>query len=157
MQLLALRRRRGSSRLPTDVQTTPKGAVHRATAPLVGLTMESHNVERHGINHSDVKLIVAENVRRLLRFASEAPRRASLPATLLALERASGVDRKTIRRTINAESAIGVDNLARIAHAFGLDSWQLLVPGLDPANAPRIAMTAIPSVTRAASRRPSSR
>lgn len=49
-----------------------------------------------------------------------------------------GVSNGTLDRTRRAASAINVDDLARIAGAFGLEAWQLLVPDLDPAAPPEL-------------------
>lgn len=52
------------------------------------------------------------------------------------LKRMSGVDQRYIGRILAAESSITVDTLEKIAKAFDLQAWQLLVPGLDPGNPP---------------------
>lgn len=49
-----------------------------------------------------------------------------------------GVSNGTLDRTRRAASAINVDDLARIAGAFGLEAWQMLVPELDPLHPPQI-------------------
>jgi transcriptional regulator with XRE-family HTH domain len=47
----------------------------------------------------------------------------------------SGISNGTLDRTRRAASALNIDDLGRLARAFGLEAWQLLVPALD-ANAP---------------------
>ena len=47
-----------------------------------------------------------------------------------------GFSQSTATRIKQQGTAIGLDRLQMIAHAFGLATWQLLVPGLDPNNPP---------------------
>lgn len=42
----------------------------------------------------------------------------------------------SLANQIKDQKPIGLDRLDRIAGVFGLESWQLLVPGLDPKNLP---------------------
>lgn len=51
----------------------------------------------------------------------------------------SGVSNGTLDRTRRAASAINVDDLGRMAGAFNLQAWQLLVPDLDPRAPPTLA------------------
>lgn len=46
------------------------------------------------------------------------------------LSRRSGVSDRAIGKTLNKESAPAVDNVEKIAKAFGLESWQLMLPNL---------------------------
>lgn len=49
----------------------------------------------------------------------------------------TGIGRGTVQRIKEGETSIGTDKLKQISEAFGLEVWQLLVPGLrlpdDPA------------------------
>ena len=53
------------------------------------------------------------------------------------------VDQKTISRIILKTHSCGVENLEAIAAAFELQSWQLLVPGLDPKSPPVCEFTQV--------------
>jgi hypothetical protein len=76
--------------------------------------------------------ILAENLKTLM--AASADLRV-LPRLTLK----SGVSNGTLDRTRRAASAINVDDLGRVAAAFDLEAWQLLVPNLDPRTPPRLA------------------
>lgn len=48
-----------------------------------------------------------------------------------------GVAQATIGRILKGESkAARLDTIAKIAKAYGLEPWQMLVPGMDPGNPP---------------------
>ena len=48
-----------------------------------------------------------------------------------------GVAQATIGRILNKESEnTRIDTIAKIAKAYGLEPWMLLVPGMDPGNPP---------------------
>lgn len=49
----------------------------------------------------------------------------------------------TAQRIKESNTSIGIDMVAKVAKAFGLEAWQLLVPGLDPTNLPVFAMTEV--------------
>lgn len=49
-----------------------------------------------------------------------------------------GFSQSTATRIKQQGTAIGLDRLEMIAHAFGLSTWQLLVPGFDPKNPPTL-------------------
>jgi len=73
---------------------------------------------------------LAENMRRIIGERSQSS---------WADER--GIDKKIIQRAISARHATTIDTLDALASATGLRPWQLLVPGLDPANPPVHCMT----------------
>jgi transcriptional regulator with XRE-family HTH domain len=53
------------------------------------------------------------------------------------LHRKSGVAQSTIGRILSAEGEdSGIETVDRIAKAYGLQGWQLLVAGMDPTNPP---------------------
>ena len=56
--------------------------------------------------------------------------------TKLAAE--SGFAQSTATRIKQQGTAVGLDKLEMIARTFGLATWQLLVPGLDPKNPPAL-------------------
>ncbi len=49
----------------------------------------------------------------------------------------------TAQRIKESNTSIGIDMVAKVAKAFGLEPWQLLVPNLDPTNLPVFAMTEV--------------
>lgn len=49
-----------------------------------------------------------------------------------------GFAQSTATRIKQQQTAIGLDKLDMIARAFGLSTWQLLVPGMDPENPPAL-------------------
>ena len=57
------------------------------------------------------------------------------------LARASGANQRTVGRILAREQSPTVEMLETIARAFGLHAWQLLIPGLDPANPPVVVMS----------------
>lgn len=50
--------------------------------------------------------------------------------------KAAGVDQKTVWRMIKKSNSSTLDKIAKVAAAFDLQAWQLLVPGLEPENPP---------------------
>jgi transcriptional regulator with XRE-family HTH domain len=62
-------------------------------------------------------------------------------ATPEELEEASGVSRSNIYRYLAQDNYPALDKIERIARAFRLQPWQLLVPGLDPTNPPVVFVT----------------
>lgn len=48
----------------------------------------------------------------------------------------------TIGRMLQGDTAARIDAVADVARVFGLEAWQLLVPGLDPAHPPALEMDA---------------
>jgi hypothetical protein len=71
----------------------------------------------------DARHIVAANLMRLMAESEDL-------TTIKGLSERCGVSTGTIDRTRRAESAIGVDNLESVAAAFGLQAWQMLIPGI---------------------------
>lgn len=88
--------------------------------------------------HVDVWTTIRTNLIALMTAARD--REINRPATVLDLEAASGVGKSTIYRILDpgAVNATGIDNLAKIAEAYGLATWQLLVPHLDPREPPKV-------------------
>ncbi|WP_342617193.1 helix-turn-helix transcriptional regulator [Rhodoferax sp. GW822-FHT02A01] len=79
----------------------------------------------------DVKKVLWENIERLMRHHY-----GKKNITKLASE--SEVGNGTIQRIEEQNTSVGVDNLEKIADALKVEIWQLLVPGIDPANLPSI-------------------
>lgn len=48
------------------------------------------------------------------------------------------IPQRTVGRILNGEVHANLSSLVGIATAFGIEPWQLLVPGLNPANLPRL-------------------
>ncbi len=78
----------------------------------------------------DIKQTLAENLVRLMHHDD------AHPITQAELARRSKVDQRYIGRLLNAEFNASVKVLEKLAKAFDLQPWQILVPGLDPANPP---------------------
>lgn len=72
--------------------------------------------------------ILADNLRRLM--AQGVP--AGLPTSQASLARKSGVAQKTISNWLAPERGISanIDKLDQVATVYGLELWQLFVPGL---------------------------
>lgn len=59
------------------------------------------------------------------------------PRTQSELFRKSGVAQATIGRILSPEGVdAGIETVDKIARAYGLEGWQLLVAGMDPTNPP---------------------
>lgn len=81
----------------------------------------------------DIRETLAQNVLALMES-----RKMTADAQLA---KCAGVDQKTIWRIKNKTQAPTTEKLELIARAFGLHAWQLLIPGLDPANPPVFVMS----------------
>lgn len=75
--------------------------------------------------------ILADNIERLI----------SIKGSQNALMSATGVKQRTISRIKNADNSARIKNLDDLASGFGLQQWQLLVPGLDPQNPPKLSIS----------------
>lgn len=62
--------------------------------------------------------------------------------TLPKITKAGGPPNGVLDRIRRADSACRIDSLAQLARVFGLQTWQLLVPGLDPRKPPQLEMGA---------------
>lgn len=74
--------------------------------------------------------VLAANVQRLMDFVGE--------GTQTGLEKATKVPQKTISRVLNQENSSQLATIEDLARGAGLEPWQLLVPGLDPKNPPKL-------------------
>lgn len=96
-------------------------------APLDGDTVTGVGDRK---NESRETALIAWNLRALIDYAADHPE-LGLPASNAALERASGLSRQHIGRILAAENAPAVDVVGDVAHAYGLEAWELLVSRLD--------------------------
>lgn len=55
------------------------------------------------------------------------------------LARRCKMDQRTVGRILNRTNAATLPQIDKLAAAFGLEPWQLLVPGLHPTNPPILA------------------
>lgn len=87
---------------------------------------------------TDARRILAANLEKLLRHSKDRRklRQRHGPTTAVELEEQSGVGDSTISRYRKQESAANIDDLSRIALAYGLQPWELLYPNLEPAAPP---------------------
>ncbi len=58
-----------------------------------------------------------------------------------AVAKRAGMDQRTVGRIINREHSPTVVQLERLARAFGIAPWQLLVPRFDPGDPPAMPLT----------------
>jgi len=79
--------------------------------------------------------ILAENLKALMEAHADLN-------TLPKITAAGGPPNGVLDRMRRAESACRIDSLAQVARVFGLQSWQMLVPGLDPKAPPQLEMSA---------------
>lgn len=105
-----------------DAESTVYGA--RVSAAIT--RRQPNSVEMHT---DDLKRLMWANVLALMhqRWGGE---------NLTRLAREAGVGPGTATRLKEGKTSVGLDVVQRIARAFGLEPWQLLIPGLDPARLP---------------------
>lgn len=77
----------------------------------------------------NIEDILAENVAKLMEAHIDLSSQTKLG-------KKSGVGQRTVGRILNKEGFPTADNIAKIAAAFELMAWQLLVPDLNPSNIP---------------------
>jgi transcriptional regulator with XRE-family HTH domain len=82
---------------------------------------------------------LAANLRALMGAREELRTQARVGAK-------AGMDQRTVGRILNREHAPTLPQLDGLARAFGLEPWQLLVPGFDPLDMP----VCVPGSQRAA-------
>ena len=78
---------------------------------------------------SPLTQLFRENLNKLMRA------HVSL-STQKAIERACGVPQSSIGRIIRGEQSPTLDMVYRLASAFDLEAWQMLVPDLEPRDPP---------------------
>lgn len=77
--------------------------------------------------------ILSDNIKRLMDAHISLNSEAKVA-------KAGGISQRTVNRARNGLQ-VKLDSLHGLAKAFGLSPWQLLVPALDPANPPILAMS----------------
>lgn len=82
------------------------------------------------------RLILGANIQRLMKARPKL-------ATNTRLFVKTGIAVATISRLINGKTAATLDTLAKLADAFGVQPWQLLIPDLDAHN-PQILRNSSP-------------
>jgi hypothetical protein len=83
---------------------------------------------------SDARKILWTNVQALMdwRYGGESQGR---------FIKDTGCGNGTITRIKQQRTSVGIETLQKIARAYGLEPWHLLVPGLDPTNPPVVWLT----------------
>lgn len=75
--------------------------------------------------------MLRQNLKLLMVTTKDGPNSQS------ALRRKSGVAQATIGRILSERGENArIETIDRLARAYGLEGWQLLVPGMDPSNPP---------------------
>lgn len=69
--------------------------------------------------------VFAANVRRVMEHYGENPTSAGVRCK---------VSQQQFRRFVRGEHSVTLDSVAAVAKGYGLEPYQLLIPGLDPAN-----------------------
>lgn len=77
------------------------------------------------LDSHQARQIIAANLRQLMRANARL-------RGIVAVGNKAGVGPSTVARTLHQDAAISVDVLERLASAFGLEAYQLLIPQLDP-------------------------
>ena len=80
--------------------------------------------------------VLSTNLRMLMEASLDMRSQA-------ALGKKCGIDQRTVGRILNEEHSPQLKQIEALASAFGLLSWQLLVPGLDPKNPPVCELTRV--------------
>ena len=83
--------------------------------------------------------IVSANLRALMIDSGMAKKDGEPNQSTLA--KVSGADQRTIGRVLAQELSPTVEMLEKLARAFGLHAWQMLIPDLDPRNPPAVVMS----------------
>lgn len=74
---------------------------------------------------------LADNLARIIQSAKENP--SSWSAS-------RNIDKKRVQRALSGQYSTTLDVVADLAHAAGIEPWQLLSPGLDPQKPPVFTM-----------------
>lgn len=80
--------------------------------------------------------ILAVNLAQLMAHSPDLKSEAKIAAAA----KVAKISQRTVNRARNG-AQVRLESLAGLAEAFGLAPWQLLVPGLDPANPPILALS----------------
>ena len=82
----------------------------------------------------DTKVVLWQNVRALMMYHYK-------DENLNRLVRDTKIGNGTATRIKAAQTAVGIDVLEKISRHFDLQPWHLLLPNLDPGNAPVFTLT----------------
>ena len=74
---------------------------------------------------------LARNLEALMRTRPELKSQPKVAAK-------AGISQSSVGRMFRAEASVTMGHLEAVAHAFGCEPWQLLVPQFDPHNPPRL-------------------
>lgn len=81
------------------------------------------------------KSVLRRNLKALMDKAKKDGDREL--ASQIRLGKKAGVAQATIGRILSAEGEnASIEKVSRLARAFGLEGWQLMVAGMDPSNPP---------------------
>lgn len=80
----------------------------------------------------DSRQILSDNLKRLMQANSITQKGIELAAK----KAGNPIDQTYVGRILRNEVAATVEKLESISAAFGLQTWQLLIPHLDPTNLP---------------------
>lgn len=97
----------------------------------VATDMPALSVLNYRMTHN-ASAVLAENLKRIIEQAGISTRAWALSKKL---------EPRNIHRIIAGTQSPTLDLLSEIGAAVDMDSWQLLVPGLDPSNPPVVTMT----------------
>lgn len=92
------------------------------------------------MQQEDSGAALSANIKALMQYERDKNRDLTSDAKVA---KRAGVDQKTVWRMVNEANSARVESVAKVAEAFGLSTWQILVPGLDPSNPPVVAMTEV--------------
>lgn len=76
--------------------------------------------------------VLAQNLERLMAASALYGKQQAVAAK-------AKVDQKTVSRILHKTNEPSLDKLERIAAVFGLEPWQMLVPGLQAGMRPQLA------------------
>lgn len=79
----------------------------------------------------DFREVVSENLKSLMLHHEHLTSQSEIA-------RKSGIPQRTVGRIVHGEVQANLSSLVGLATAFGIEPWQLLVPGLNPRNMPRL-------------------
>lgn len=80
----------------------------------------------------DARHVLARNLKALMKAHKEL-------STLPKITAQCGVSNGTLDRMRRAAAGARIDQVELVARAFGLEAWQMMVPGLEPKNPPVLA------------------
>ena len=87
-------------------------------------------------------MTLAATIRSNLQLLLELAKRGTIsgPASPYEIEAKTGVGKSTVYRILDAagDNRTRIVVLEKLAHAYGLQAWQLLIPQLDPLHPPKV-------------------